>query len=145
MTATGPGDGDRLAARLHLAAIHLVRRLRQADDTLGMSASQLSVITTLMRRGPSTIGALAEAESVRPPTMSRHIQRLEKDGLVVRRASETDGRVVHIRHTSRAANLMELGRAAREDILGEALRGLSESDRRLLDRAVEIMEALAAS
>ena len=145
MTFSNPNDVDGLAARLHLAAIHLVRRLRKEDDTLGLSASQLSAVTTLIRRGPSTIGDLADAESVRPPTMSRLVQRLEKDGLVVRRPSKTDGRVVLIRPTSRAANLMESGRAARESVLGEALRELSTRDRRILDRAAQIMEGLSQS
>jgi hypothetical protein len=58
------------ADRLHSAAVHLLRRLRRTDPLTGISAAQLSVLSVLMG-GPRTIGELALAEQVQPPTNNR--------------------------------------------------------------------------
>jgi DNA-binding MarR family transcriptional regulator len=77
-----------LAERLRLAVTRLARRLRQHGDTDNASPTQLSVLATLERRGPITLGELATAERVRPPTITGAIDRLEDQGLVARRTDE---------------------------------------------------------
>src|SRR5229473_2111765 len=72
------------ADRLHSAAIHLLRRLRRQDDASGLTAPRLSALSVIVFSGPLTLGALATAEQVRPPTMTRLVAALEEAGLVVR-------------------------------------------------------------
>src|SRR4249920_3993420 len=61
-----------LADQLHSAAIHLLRRLRVRDRESGVGPAQLSALSVLvLGGGPRSLGELAEAEQVRPPTMSR--------------------------------------------------------------------------
>ena len=62
---------DELAARIHAAALHLLRRLAQEDRATGVSPARLSALSVLVFGGPRTIGALAAAEGVTPPTMTR--------------------------------------------------------------------------
>src|ERR1700682_719948 len=59
------------AGRLHSVAIHLLRRLRVSDLASGIGPAQLSALSVLVFGGPRSLGELAEAEQVRPPTMSR--------------------------------------------------------------------------
>ncbi|HKW63660.1 MAG TPA: hypothetical protein VJN89_14010, partial [Candidatus Acidoferrum sp.] len=58
------------ADKLHSAAIHLLRRLRVRDRESGIGPAQLSALSVLVFGGPRSLGELAEAEQVRPPTMS---------------------------------------------------------------------------
>src|SRR5947207_5638448 len=79
------------ADKLHSAAIHLLRRLRVRDRESGVGPAQLSALSVLVFGGPRSLGELADAEQVRPPTMSRIVSGLERAGLVKREATE-DGR-----------------------------------------------------
>src|SRR6478736_9503795 len=88
--AAAPAD---LADRLHSAAIHLLRRLRREDDASGLPAPQLSALSVIVFGGPITLGALATAEQVRPPTITKVVSTLEEAGLVEREADAADRRI----------------------------------------------------
>src|SRR6185436_19812846 len=87
---------EDLAQRLHAAAIHLLRRLRAEDDASGLTAPRLSALSVLVFGGPRSIGELAAAEQVRPPTISRLVRELERDGLVRREADAGDARIQRV-------------------------------------------------
>src|SRR3954466_16021151 len=82
-----------IADRLHSAAIHLLRRLRREDDASGLPAPQLSALSVIVFGGPVTLGQVAAAEQVRPPTITRLVVALEQGGLVDREVDPVDGRV----------------------------------------------------
>jgi DNA-binding MarR family transcriptional regulator len=82
-------DAKLLADQLHSAAIHLLRQLRKEDDASGLSAPRLSALSVVVFGGPITLGALARAEQVKPPTMTRLVDALEKDGYVKRDAEDS--------------------------------------------------------
>ena len=90
---------ERTADRLHSAAIHLLRRLRREDAATGLSAPRLSALSVVVFGGPLTLGELASAEQVRPPTMTRLVSALEDAGLVDRETDAADGRLTRIRAT----------------------------------------------
>lgn len=146
-----PGDtagkpaaaAEALAQRLHGAAIHLLRRLRAEDAAAGLTAPRLSALSVLVFGGPRSIGELAAAEQVRPPTISRLVQELERDGLVRREADPADARVQRVHATAAGEALLLAGRARRVARLAESLTALSPEDRRLLQRAAPLLEALA--
>src|SRR4051795_6843107 len=107
--AKGPGMASRhadLADRLHSAAIHLLRRLRREDDASGLPAPQLSALSVIVFGGPITLGDLARAEQVRPPTISKLIVGLEQQGLVEREVDATDRRVVRVHATARGTKVL---------------------------------------
>src|ERR671919_2795330 len=89
----------RVADRLHSAAIHLLRRLRVEDEALGISAPRLSVLSVLVFAGPKRIGELARIEQVEPPTMTKLVDGLVRDGLAIREADADDARAVRVRAT----------------------------------------------
>lgn len=139
----GPSDdAERTADRLHSAAIHLLRRLRREDAKSGLSAPRLSALSVVVFGGPVTLGELAAAEQVRPPTMTRLVSALEAEGLVVREPDANDGRITRIRATPRGHALLVRGRARRVAALTAEVRALGAEDRQVLVRALEILEGM---
>ena len=129
-------EAEVIADRLHSAAIHLLRRLRREDTKSGLSAPRLSALSVLVFGGPVTLGELANAEQVRPPTMTRLISALEAEGLVSREADPEDGRLTRIRATPKGRALLFRGRARRVAALAAEVRGLGAGERADLDRAL---------
>jgi DNA-binding MarR family transcriptional regulator len=139
---TESDDAERTADQLHSAAIHLLRRLRREDTKSGLSAPRLSALSVIVFGGPLTLGALAEAEQVRPPTMTRLVTALEDDGLVVREPDADDGRLTQIRATPRGRTLLMQGRARRVAALTAQVRALGAGERADLERALPILQGL---
>src|SRR5512132_4206945 len=75
-------DAERTADLLHSAATHLLRRPRREDAATALSAPRFSALSVIVFGGPLTLGELAGAEQVRPPTMTRLVSALEEAGLV---------------------------------------------------------------
>ena len=132
-------DAERTADRLHSAAIHLLRRLRREDAKSGLSAPRLSALSVVVFGGPITLGDLAAAEQVKPPTMTRLVRALDAEGLVRREADPQDGRIVRLRATARGENLLYAGRARRVHKLSEPLASLTAEEQRTLQNAAEIL------
>jgi DNA-binding MarR family transcriptional regulator len=137
------GSADAVADRLHSAAIHLLRRLRREDDASGLSAPRLSALSVLVFGGPQTIGALAAAEQVRVPTMSRLVVALESDGLLRRVPDPNDGRIVRVEATSAGHTLLHAGRRRRVAALSADVARMSAEDRRAILEAIPLLEKLA--
>ena len=135
-------DAEQTADRLHSAAIHLLRRLRREDTKTGLSAPRLSALSVVVFAGPLTLGELASAEQVKPPTMTRLVSALEADGLVTRETDASDGRLTRIRATPRGRTLLTRGRANRVAALTAEMRALPDADRDVVERAVTILEAV---
>ena len=132
----------RVADRLHLAAIHLLRRFRVEDEALGISAPRLSALSVLVFAGPKRIGELARIEQVEPPTMTRLVDGLVRDGLAVREPDPQDARAVRVRATATGARTLRRGRAKRLDALTDTLSSLSPADLAALGRGVEVLERI---
>src|SRR6266446_3492248 len=135
----GAKEGFETADRLHSAAIHLLRRLRVRDRESGVGPAQLSALSVLVFGGPRSLGELADAEQVRPPTMSRIVAGLERAGLVKRRKTE-DGRRVRLAASARGIKILQEGRLRRVESLAKALYALSEKEQKLLGQLVELMQ-----
>ena len=131
-----------VADRLHSAAIHLLRTLRRADQAFGVGPAKLSALSVLVFGGPRSIGALARAEQVRLPTMSRLVSALQRDGLATRTPDPEDGRASRVHPTARGRSVLRQGRARRVATLTRRLEQLPEADRALLARAADLIEGL---
>src|SRR5437763_16991598 len=75
-------DATVIANRLLSAAIHLLRRVRKQDVASGEGPARLSALSVLVFGGAKTLGDLAAAEQVKPPTMSRIVAGLARSKLV---------------------------------------------------------------
>jgi len=130
-----------VANRLHSAAIHLLRRARRTDPLTGVSPAQLSALSVLMG-GPKTLGELAAAEQVRPPTMSRLVSEMERAGVAKKTTDRDDARVVRVRATAKGLRALSRGRAMRIDAIERLLSGLDPDELTNIERAVGAIENL---
>ena len=131
---------EATAERLHSAAIRLLRLLRREDDMSGLSAPRLSALSVIVFSDGIALGALAAAEQVRPPTMTRIVDALVAAGLVVREADPADRRIVRLSATGKGREILLAGKARRVEALSRRLRTLSAEDRKSLDRAAALIE-----
>jgi DNA-binding MarR family transcriptional regulator len=138
--AAPSSTGLQVADRLHSAAIHLLRRVRQKDVASGIGAAQLSALSVLVFAGTKTLGELARAEQVRPPTMTRIVMALEKEGLARRVPDVRDRRVARIHATSRGVEVLQKGRSRRIHYIAELLQEMRPQELKLLGRAAELLE-----
>jgi DNA-binding MarR family transcriptional regulator len=131
---------DAVADRLHSAAIHLLRRLRVEDESLGISAPRLSTLSVLVFAGPQRIGELARIEQVEPPTMTRLVDGLERDGYVARSPDPDDARAVRVEATDRGRAALIEGRRRRVESFGSMLGNLPPRELAQLARGVRVLE-----
>ncbi len=130
------------ADRLHSVAIHILRRLRRVDSASGLSAPRLSALSVVVFAGPLTLGALADAEQVRRPTMTRLVQALVRAGYVRRLRDVRDGRLVQIAATAKGVRVMRAGRARRVRMLRGLLRTQPPAEGAVVRRAVIALEGV---
>lgn len=135
---------EALADQLHSAAIHLLRQLRKEDDASGLSAPRLSALSVVVFGGPLTLGQLAAAEQVKPPTMTRIVTGLEKEGLVKRIGDPRDRRLTRIQATIKGQKVLTAGRARRVEKLAAAVTDLRQSELAELARGVHLLQQLIA-
>ncbi len=137
-----PQEAAAIADRLHSAAIHVLRWVRKQDAATGEGPARLSALSVLVFGGPMTLGQLAAAEQVKPPTMSRIVTGLEHSRLAERMTDSKDARRVRIRATLRGERLLHAGRQRRIEYLARHLDRLTRQELTTLDEAVKLLEGV---
>jgi DNA-binding MarR family transcriptional regulator len=127
--------------RLRLALLRVVRQIR-ARYTGDVTPSQIAVLTSLFRHGPSSIGQIAEYEQVQPPSASRIVSALEERGLVTRSAGHPDRRCTTITLSPQGTTYLEGLRAAGTSWLQSRLAELEPADVDALRLATPALERL---
>jgi len=130
-----------VADRLHSTAIHLLRRARRTDPLTGVSPAQLSALSVLMS-GPKTLGDLAAAEQVRPPTMSRLVSEMERAGVARKVTDRDDARVIRVHATPKGLRALSRGRSMRIEAIERLMSELDADELRDVERAVGAIEKL---
>jgi DNA-binding MarR family transcriptional regulator len=138
---TEPVTAPALPGRLRMAVTRLARRLRQQAET-SASPTQLAALATIERSGPLTLGELAAAERVRPPTITAAVGRLEEQGLVHRHTDPRDRRVARVEITQHGRRLLQESRSRKTAYLERRLAALRPSERATLERAAELLERI---
>jgi len=138
-------DALALANLLHSSAIHLLRHLRKEDDAGGLSAPRLSALSVVVFGGAITLGQLARAEQVKPPTMTRIVTGLERDGLVRRKGDKRDRRLTKIYATPKGEKVLVAGRARRVELLASAVERLGATELAELGRGAQLLRELIDS
>jgi len=131
---------------IRYGVMHLARRMRLERGDNSLSPSKLILLGWLMRSGPLTATELAARERVRPQSLTRTLAGLEEDGLIDRRAGESDRRqsVIAITEEGRAAMSHDMGQS--DTWLATAMtQRLSPTECEILRLATQLMERLAAS
>jgi DNA-binding MarR family transcriptional regulator len=142
-TATPAIDPVEVAGHLRMATARLHRILRQNDGT-DLSPTLVSALVTIARNEPITLGDLAAAEQVAPPSITKVATRLVDAGLARRRADAGDKRVVWIELTDAGRTHLEESRRRRTTWLAGRLRDLTADDLACLERAAELIQQVVA-
>ena len=111
--------------RIYLFVQHLGRRLRDIDARAGLTPARFSTLASLRFHSSRNIGELAADERVRPPSMTRLVRDMERDGLLFRTPDPADGRGVLIELTPTATALFDAVRAEKIALVADYLDGLS--------------------
>jgi DNA-binding MarR family transcriptional regulator len=109
--------------RLFANALHA--RIRP----LGLAPAQFMTLLELWEGDGLTQRDIARRLDVEQATMANTLARMERDGLIVRRASPSDARSQTVHLTRRALALREPAMEAAKAVNAAALAGLSDDDR----------------
>ncbi|KZS70688.1 MarR family transcriptional regulator [Mycobacterium kansasii] len=145
--STAP-EVTELAEGLHRALSKLFAILRRGDPNGAVAGeltlAQLSILVTLLDRGPIRMTDLAAHERVRTPTTTVAIRRLEKIGLVKRSRDPSDLRAVLVDITPQGRAVHAESLANRHAALAAMLSQLPHSDLDTLTKALAPLERLAS-
>jgi DNA-binding MarR family transcriptional regulator len=136
-TTLAPTDTDRF----RLALLRVVRNIR-SHTIESVTPSQVAVLSTLIRHGPSTVGQIATYEKVKPPSASRIITALEEQGLVHRTPDPEDRRSATISLTKAGERYVEQVKQAEATWLGERIATLAGDDIDVIRAAIPVLERL---
>lgn len=126
---------------MHSAAIHLLRRVREADaEAMGISPARASALSVLVFGGARSLTELAVAERVTNATMSKLAAAMEGEGLVRRYPDVNDARSIRIEATPKARRILERGRARRLDLLEDLLTDAEGVEIAAVHTAAEVLE-----
>ena len=117
------------------------RLMRRAFDvrarTIGVTRSQWRMLTTLAPHEGANQGRLADLLDVEAITLCRMVDRLSEAGLVERRPDPSDRRAWRIFLTDTARPILDELRSLANDLVEDALDGLTGPDRDQLVNALE--------
>lgn len=129
-----------LANDLRLACQVISRRVRFESDS-PIPPHQVSVLNKV-RRAPMTPTALAEAERISTPAMTRTINAMEAEGLVRRAKHPSDSRSVLVVITDEGARALREVLGNRDTWMMRHLDGLGDDDLDVLARAAELLSGI---
>ena len=114
-------------------------------EPLGLTRSQWRVLARLSRNEVCTQTELAAELEVEKPTLGRLIDRLQANNWVERRADQNDARTKRLYLTKRAHPLLDEMYSLADDVLDNAIAGLSAVEARQLEQSLlKVKSNLAA-
>jgi DNA-binding MarR family transcriptional regulator len=137
-TTTGATATDELR-RSFKQLMQAVRRLRgrEAQQRCAMSFAQYSLMRALADGGEQSSGQLAAAAGLTPAATTQMIDYLEREGVVERRRSGEDRRVVVLRLTDEGRRRLEVKHGEIEEQWSSALAGFEDEELRDAARVIE--------
>ena len=117
----------------------LLRHIERRVTTLALTAQQWGPLFLMAQGKGDTAAALARALGTDTGAMTRMLDRLEGKGLVRRKRSVGDRRVVHLELTSEGRHAIALVPFAIAEVLNLHLAGFSEREVRQLKRFLRRM------
>lgn len=154
-TAGPPAGGDRsdseASARRRFAeawdeffaAVRRARGRAARDPKRGsLTLAQYQLLAVFAHARELSVGAVAEAGGVAPPTATRMLAGLERDGVVTRRGAEHDRRFVTVSLTAKGRRLLDRKRALVKEKQAAIFASLAADERR---QAETILRRLATA
>jgi DNA-binding MarR family transcriptional regulator len=134
-----PRGANAAIERFHHLTIVMHRRLKLVDEAAGFAGPRAAALAVLVFRGAQSLGELARAEGVKPPTMSRLVKAMQAEGLVESVTVAHDQRQVRIAATARGRRLLLKGRQRRLEALAKLFGGATSKEKAALADVVELL------
>lgn len=131
-----------LAGGLLRRVAYLHSQLQRLEDSCcgGATMAQCTILSELRRSGPMTIGDLARALALDKGWISRSVETLTQEGLVVKTPSETDKRAVIIEMTPRGQALADEVNSALDSVSERVIRRIPAEEQETVLRALRLLE-----
>ncbi len=130
-------DAVAIADALRPALLRISRELRREARDEGVSPEQVSLLVSIKYSPGIGVGELAARERVSPPALTKHVDRLERNGLVTRTPSDNDRRRVGLNLTDEGQRVLRRVRSRRTAWLASRLGKLDEHERAAIEAALE--------
>lgn len=127
---------NRLQAAARLSRTALAARL----NGHGFYAGQDQLMLALEQEDGQSPGGLAEKLGVRPPTITKTINRLTAQGVLEKRASTEDARQTHIFLTPTGRDAIKAIEKAVKKTEKQAFRGIDKKDQKALAKLLSRVE-----
>jgi DNA-binding MarR family transcriptional regulator len=135
-------DTVAVADALRPVLLRVGRELRREARAEGISPEQVGLLVAIKYAPGIGVRDLAARERISPPAMTKHVDRLERDGLVTRTPSADDKRRIGLTLTEDGQRTLRRVRSRRTAWLASRLRGLSADELAAVEAAVEPLSRL---
>ena len=135
-------DTAAVADALRPVLLRVGRELRREARAVGISPEQVALLVAVKYAPGIGVRELAARERVSPPAMSKHVDRLERDGLVARTPRADDRRRVGLTLTDEGQRVLRRVRSRRTAWLASRLGELSPAELAAVKAAVEPLSRL---
>lgn len=128
--------------RLRRVIAWLARQLNASSTGAGLTPSQASVLSVIVRRGPLSLAELTNLEALNPTMLSRVVSKLQSMELIDRTPDPDDGRSAWVAATDRGSALDAQVKAERAVVVSQCLEQLSGEQEAALAAAIPSLEEL---
>jgi len=132
---------NETAARLRRAVTRMNRKLR-ASSLGGISPAQASMLASIDKLERPSLGDLALAEQIQPPSVTRVVRDMERRGLITTIVDQNDRRTTRVGLTSHGRKELNAIRQRKTEFLERKLNALSIADRRRAEDLAAFLEDL---
>lgn len=137
-----PVDTVAVADALRPVLLRVGRELRREARAVGISPEQVSLLVAVQYAPGIGIRDLATHERISAPALTKHVDRLERDGLVVRTPSSSDKRRIGVELTDEGQRMLRRVRSRRTAWPATRLRGLDPDELAAVEAAIEPLSRL---
>ncbi len=124
--------------------LRLNRQLNQLAQISELSSARYDVLRLIKQHNPCTLGQLSEIQQVSKPTMSKLVDELQNESLIIRALSKDDARQRWIVPTQKGLQTLTKITDANQRLWDLKLAHLTERQKRSLIESIDILvKALA--
>jgi DNA-binding MarR family transcriptional regulator len=123
-----------------------IDEMSKALKQVGLNQTQWRVLGILGDKNPSTVTGIARRSVLKMSTLTRMLDRMEKDGLITRKLWEKDKRIVHVSITPKGREYLARAVQVGASIYARVFDGISDKKaQQLLSTLVQMRENLNRS
>ncbi|MCW8879978.1 MAG: MarR family transcriptional regulator [Kangiellaceae bacterium] len=117
----------------------LNRYLNILSQNSELSAARIEVLCLIREKNPITLRQLCDIQQVRMPTMSKLVDELQNDSLVIRAQSKDDARQRWIVPTQKGIQVLENAQQKRQEFWERKFKGVSSKDITRLEKSLDLL------